>query len=277
MNAEVKPVLSTGQIEEFNERGILQVDFGFSAALLDRIRRKTWRHYDPAFRRGELPTTRVQDGWKLVDEARQLATDSRVTTALAQLLGRKALPFQTLNFPVGTSQLAHSDTIHFSTIPAGYMAGVWVALEDIDEDSGPLVYYPGSHKLPFYGMHDLDLEPGFDNYNHYEQRIQALIAEHGLQPEFGVVPKGTAIIWHANVLHGGAPQKDRSRSRHSQVTHYFFEGCRYYTPMESTEAEMSYRDPEWIPARADLRLRWRQSRLRQGLSRLASRLRGRSA
>ncbi|MEX2468657.1 MAG: phytanoyl-CoA dioxygenase family protein [Pseudohongiellaceae bacterium] len=277
MNAEVKPVLSTEQIEEFNERGILQVDFGFSEALLDRIRHKIWHHYDPAFRRGELSTTRVQDGWKLVDEVRQLATDSRVTTALAQLLGRKALPFQTLNFPVGTSQLAHSDTVHFSTIPAGYMAGVWVALEDIDEDNGPLAYYPGSHKLPYYGMHDLELEPGYENYRHYEQRIQDLIDEHSLQVEYGVVPKGTAIIWHANVLHGGAPQKDKGRSRHSQVTHYYFEGCRYYTPMESTADEVTFRNPRWIPARAGLQSRWQQSRLRRSLSRLAGRLRGRSS
>ena len=30
------------------------------------------------------------------------------------------------------------------------MCGVWVALEDITEDNGPLHYYPGSHRLPDY-------------------------------------------------------------------------------------------------------------------------------
>lgn len=30
------------------------------------------------------------------------------------------------------------------------MCGVWVALEQIDEDNGPLVYFPGSHQWSIY-------------------------------------------------------------------------------------------------------------------------------
>lgn len=239
-------VLSQAQIDEFHERGILQVDFGFAPGLLETIKTRVYPHYPADFRNGKVDNTRLQDAWKCVDEARQLAADPRVLAALEQLLGRKALPFQTLNFPVGTRQLAHSDTIHFSTLPAGYMAGVWVALEDIDADNGPLIYYPGSQKLPYYGMHDFELEPGYHNYHIYEQRIQELIEKEGFEPEYGTIKKGQAIIWHANVLHGGAPQKDMSRSRHSQVTHYYFDGCKYYTPMESTADEKTYRQPEWI-------------------------------
>jgi hypothetical protein len=55
-----------------------------------------------------------------------------------------------------------------------------------------------------------------------------------------------AILWASNLLHGGAPQADRSRSRHSQVTHVFFEGCRYYTPMLSDSERTHWRDPTWI-------------------------------
>jgi len=239
--------LSARQAAEFHERGVLKVNFGLDPITLDRIRERVEPQYDEAYRRGELPNPRVQDAWKTVDEVRQLAVDSRVLEALEQLFGRRPLPFQTLNFPAGTRQLAHSDTIHFSTLPAGQMAGVWVALEDIDAENGPLVYYPGSHKLPYYSMQDLGLEPGYSNYPDYEQCVQKLIAEQRLEPEYGLVPKGSAIIWHANLLHGGAPQKDVSRSRHSQVTHYFFEGCEYYTPMQSSAGKPAYRDPEWIP------------------------------
>ena len=31
-----------------------------------------------------------------------------------------------------------------------------------------------------------------------------------------------------------------------QVTHYFFENCKYYTPMHSTPGKLAYRKPEWI-------------------------------
>ncbi len=60
------------------------------------------------------------------------------------------------------------------------------------------------------------------------------------------MPKGHALIWHANLLHGGSQQKDPRRTRHSQVTHYFFEDCKYYTPMHSQPDKLAYRKPEWI-------------------------------
>ena len=41
--------------------------------------------------------------------------------------------------------------------PPGFMCGVWVALEDMDMDNGPLVYYPGSHRLPEVTMQELGL------------------------------------------------------------------------------------------------------------------------
>ena len=252
--SSAKPVLSEEQIAEFNERGILIFDFGFDNEVLDAIVEKVYPWYPEDLREGRVPNGRVQDAWKMVDEVRQVASDSRVLSALEQLFGRKPLPFQTLNFPIGTGQKAHSDTIHFSTIPAGFMAGVWVALEDIDEENGPLVYYPGSHTLPYYSMQDLGLEAGYQRYPLYEQAVEGLVKKHGFAPEVGIVKKGQAIIWHANVLHGGADQINMSRSRHSQVTHYFFEGCKYYTPLESSSGKVTYRDPVWIPAEPDYTL-----------------------
>jgi len=247
-------VLSEEQVAKFNDRGILTFDFGFDDRILDAIVEKIFPYYPEEFREGKVPNARAQDAWKNIDEVRRLASDERVASALQQLFGRKPLPFQTLNFPAGTGQRAHSDTIHFSTIPNGYMAGVWVALEDIDEDNGPLIYYPGSHKLPYYSMQDLGLEVGSENYMGYELAVQKLIDEHGFEPELGTIKKGEAIIWHANVLHGGATQKNPSRSRHSQVTHFFFEGCKYYTPLLSTGKKIEYRDPFWIPSTPDFTL-----------------------
>jgi hypothetical protein len=53
-------------------------------------------------------------------------------------------------------------------------------------------------------------------------------------------------VWAENLLHGGAEQRDRERTRHSQVTHVFFEGCKYYTPMLSEGEEIRWRNPAWI-------------------------------
>ena len=76
-----------------------------------------------------------------------------------------------------------------------------------------------------------------------------MIEKHNLEREYALLNKGQALIWSANILHGGASQKDKSPSRHSQVTHFFCEGCRYYTPLMSKDIEagdIDWRDPVWI-------------------------------
>ena len=75
---------------------------------------------------------------------------------LRSLYGREPLPFQNLNFSVGSEQKTHSDTIHFNSRPAGYMCGVWVALEDVDASNGPVMYYPGSQAWTELTLPDID-------------------------------------------------------------------------------------------------------------------------
>jgi hypothetical protein len=248
------PPLTEEQITRFDTQGYLVIDLGLEEGFIDTLLSRVEPLYPAERRQNPTAPARVQDAWKTVDEVRQLAVLPVALAALEQLFGRAALPFQTLNFPIGTRQLTHSDTIHFNSIPKGFMAGVWVALEDIDASNGPLQYYPGSHKLQEYTMQDFGLEPGYENYRHYETHIQALIEAEALIPEFGAIKRGQALIWHANLLHGGAAQTDLSRSRHSQVTHYYFENCAYYTPMNSRADKPHFRKPFWIPATQDFEL-----------------------
>ncbi|MEP5437286.1 MAG: hypothetical protein ABJQ08_11670, partial [Paracoccaceae bacterium] len=67
----------------------------------------------------------------------------------------------------------------------------------------------------------------------YEPFVLARIEQLGLERVELTVKRGQAVIWCANLLHGGSPILDKSRTRHSQVTHYYFKGCVYYTPMFS--------------------------------------------
>jgi len=239
-------VLTREQIEHFQEQGYLCLDPGLASDLPDRIVADVAAHYGEDDLIQSPNGTRVQDAWSFSEAARGLATDSAILEALEQLYGRKPLPFQTLNFPVGTEQRIHSDTIHFNSDPSGFMAGVWVALEDIDEHNGALKYYPGSHHLPEVDMQDVGKGIGYEHYPDYESFIERMIEARGLKAERARVRKGQAFIWHGNLLHGGGSHPDRSRTRHSQVTHYFFENCRYYTPMNSTPEKRQWRQPTWI-------------------------------
>ena len=249
-------ILSADQIASFRDTGLLRINFNLEANLLDSIIENVAPCYDKDRLQQREPGIRVQDAWKQIDEVRQLAVNHKILAALNQLFDRKPLPFQTLNFPVGTAQRVHSDTIHFNSVPKGYMAGVWVALEDIDEENGPLIYYPGSHKMEEYSLSSLGLGLGSSrkHYPEYEEAIQRFIKANKLVPEYGLIKKGEAIIWHANLLHGGAPPNDPDRSRHSQVIHYYFEGCKYYAPLNNIFMLKRFYKPFWIPDKADFEL-----------------------
>jgi hypothetical protein len=180
---------------------------------------------------------RVHDAWKFDANAKALAVNARILEILSRIYGRRAWPFQTLNFPVGTEQHYHTDSVHFSSCPERFMCGVWVALEDIHDDAGPLLYYPGSHRWPIYTNEHLGIcgahEPGLPGQATFEPLWEALVAKSGLCEVRFAPRKGQALIWAANLLHGGAAHRNRSRTRHSQVTHYYFDDCIYYTPMHS--------------------------------------------
>ena len=81
---------------------------------------------------------RIQDAWQQSHHVKTIATAPKVLEVLSLLYRRLPIPFQTLNFNVGTEQATHSDAIHFHCIPERFMCGVWVELEDIDEYNGPL-------------------------------------------------------------------------------------------------------------------------------------------
>jgi hypothetical protein len=176
---------------------------------------------------------RLQDAWRSREAVRELACHPRILEVLRQLYKRDAIPFQTLNFERGTEQRTHSDHIHFQSAPANFVGGVWVALEDIHPDCGPLHYYPGSQRLPAFDFFDLNRPSDFSAYQDYEDFIEALMKASKLKKQTLIVKQGQALIWHSNLAHGAEAIRDPSRTRLSQVTHYFFDHCMYYTPGSS--------------------------------------------
>ena len=124
-----------------------------------------------------------------------------------------------LYFKHGSQQNAHIDTPYFWTIPFNHFVGVWFAFEDIDPDSGPLFYYPNSHKyiedqstlINYYKKTDGDLMRMFSNI---ETEIKKVCTK-----EVAIIKKGDVFIWHPSLLHGGELAKDKSLTRNSAVFH----------------------------------------------------------
>jgi hypothetical protein len=238
------PIVSEGQIAQYHHDGYMIFDPMLPEATLDRAVADLSEY---AKTLGDLHHgARWFNGWKASRAIRAIALAPRVFRLLRQLYGREPKPFQTLNFPIGTEQKVHSDIIHFNSDPETYMCGVWVALEDIDMQNGPLVYYPGSHKLPVVKMEDVSSVPGPEHYHLYEAHIAKLVERLKLEPHYAILKKGQCLVWAANLLHGGSIHRDKGRTRHSQVTHYYFEGCQYFSPLSSYGGYRHLFLDEWV-------------------------------
>lgn len=149
-----------------------------------------------------------------------------LNSLLSFLLDKEVVPFQTLNFNRGSGQKAHSDSIHMTTYPLGYLIAAWIALEDIHPDSGPLFYYPGSHKLPYilnedFGNISNQFSLGNKSYTDYEEVMQDIIKKEKLEPKVFLPKKGDVLVWHANLIHGGMPVVNPSLTRKSMVIHFY--------------------------------------------------------
>jgi hypothetical protein len=222
-------------VQSFADNGYVLFDPMLDPALIDELN----HNMVPRFAASEADDKRIQDAWSEEETVRKIAVSEVVLEKLRLLYKREPIPFQTLSFLFGTQQATHSDMVHFNSIPQRFMCGVWVALEDITPDNGPLHYYPGSHKLPFYDMIDLGVKAS-DNIEtkkaimayaiDYTNFIRDMIKALGLKKETLTIKKGQAMIWSANLLHGGEPINTPGATRKTQVTHYYFEDCIYYVP-----------------------------------------------
>lgn len=157
---------------------------------------------------------------------RELLRNDHLASTLEMLLGKKAELFQSINFIDGSQQKAHTDSIHMTTFPLGYLIGVWIALEDVGPDQGPLFFYPGSHKLDYVLSEEIDagdnyLLLGKNAYNKYEAAIDELIKRNNFPKVEFHAKKGDVLLWHANLLHGGSKIINPELTRKSMVLHFF--------------------------------------------------------
>jgi ectoine hydroxylase len=165
-------------------------------------------------------------GYKHSPDINNMMHDKRLIDVLSFILGKEVVPFQTLNFMKGSGQRAHSDSIHMTTYPLGYLIAAWIALEDIHPESGPLFYYPGSHKLPYLLNEDFENYStkfllGNKDYSDYEDVTEDILLKSDFEKKIFLPKKGDVLIWHANLIHGGMPVINPALTRKSMVVHYY--------------------------------------------------------
>lgn len=232
------------KVRQFERDGYLILENVFSQADTDALN-KTVDDLLATGKTGYNFTGRkIFNLWEISPLARdQFFKNPELTRLLSFLLGRQVIPFQSLNFTLGSEQRAHSDAIHMTTEPPGFLIAIWIALEDVTEGCGPLAYYPGSHRLSFVSTEDYDsgnsrFMLGHDSNRHYEDKIAEVIADQNLKPQTFLAKRGDVLIWHSNLLHGGTPITSPGSTRRSMVCHYFAEGAICYHEMSQRPALM---------------------------------------
>lgn len=239
---------------KFHEEGYLIIDLELSEEdtddvireINDAVLRENKKIQDEFYTYSDSP--RLFEEWRNSENIRSLCLNKKVISILEFLYDKEAFPFSTINFIKGSNQPLHSDAVHFHTIPYLWMSGVWIALENTTTENGTLRIVPGSHKWSVYDYETLKLphpdtiEKGEEtNYRIYEEFIRQLIDSKKAKTLDVPLKRGQALIWAANLLHGGMNIVDKNSTRYTQAIHYFYKGpTKFFHPMFSRITDGQY-------------------------------------
>lgn len=230
------PKLSPGNQQallNWSKNGFVVLDKYFDEAMVDKINKEVEdliTSKKVSFRYGG---NKIMFAIHVSPLLKSIGDDPTLNNILRMLMQRDAVLFQSINFIKGSQQKTHSDSIHMSSYPLGNLIAIWIALEDTDESNGALHYYNGSHRLPYFMNKEFGNEGtkwmlGKKTYYDYEDMIAQKIKDYGLEKTIFRAKKGDVFIWHANLLHGGEPHPDATKTRKSMVLHYYGDGAICY-------------------------------------------------
>ena len=237
----IQSLLAAGSINDaearamadFVNNGYIVLDDKLTDNLLDAACLEIDKAIDEKYQGYEYGSSqRLEQLHHQSDAIRDIWLHPKIHRMLGLLFSEKSQPCQSLVYVFGSQQDAHQDSIHLTPFPAGYMCGVWVALEDVKKGSGELVVYPGSHRLPRVRMKAVDCKKVAGDWQEFGQKVVThwadLLKEHKLEPVPYFASRGSVLIWHENLMHAGSIRSDISISRRSMVTHNFARGSLVY-------------------------------------------------
>ena len=244
----LQSLLSDGQItvdesallQRFIEDGLCIIPQAVEAELIDRLIEEIeavsdYPDYFIARRERQsytAPTEEVVNDktFRLIDlhvnsaTARAAEFSPGIHRILQLIFNEPAQAFQSLTFIYGSQQGIHQDGAYVAVSEPLKFAASWIALEDVQPGSGEKIYVPGSHRFEDYlfsGEHKswVPERDGPDAGRVYIRSLWERIRAGELEVQKFLPKKGDALIWAADLVHGGA-KISNDRTRRSLVTHY---------------------------------------------------------
>jgi hypothetical protein len=190
---------------------------------------------------------KVLDLHTRIEAAQDLIFAPAILDFLTDIFDDEVVAFQSLYFENGSQQGCHQDSAFVYVEPPAQFAASWIALEDVVASSGELFYYPGSHRTDdlIFADGTKALRPGDPDGPGYSASLENLAAEQGLHRELLHISKGTALMWAADLMHGGA-QIQNQHTRRSLVTHYSPKRARIPYQPDPKRPLRKIRENAWV-------------------------------
>ena len=167
-------------------------------------------------------SVRLLDPYETLESARVVMFNETIAGFLKLIFERPPMAFQGLSFYRGSRQPMHRDTAFVRISSPMELAAAWIALEDIEEGSGELEYYPKSHLFPdflFEGKYKWH-PPGNQEIGQFHADLTEQARMAGTKPVKFRAKMGDIFIWSADLAHGGSSYDNDKLTRKSLVIHY---------------------------------------------------------
>lgn len=174
-----------------------------------------------------------------VGEIRDLCLFPELMRLLERLIGAEMGLHLNLTGWMSSERTWHQDGYLNPEFVGTWYCGVWVALDDVHPDCGPLEVVPGSHRwgamsgakvrsyLTAAEARQIGHEHAGD-VGHWAKYAEPFvtrafderIARSGVAPVPFLGGKGDVLVWHSRLAHRGSTPRRRDLERRSLISHY---------------------------------------------------------
>ncbi len=179
----------------------------------------------------------IASPYMYVPEMRDLALYPPMMAKMKEVIGEDMMLHLCLTGWMSSQRGWHQDDYLNPPFVNSWYAAVWIALGDIDPDSGPFEYIPGSHRWPllrgekvrqYLTEEELSRRAPGTGINHWEKyaerflnpAIDTQIKDFGRPPVSFLAKRGDVLVWHGRLIHRGSNPKVPGMERRSLIAHY---------------------------------------------------------
>ena len=172
----------------------------------------------------------------------QLSENPKITD-LAKVLLRDDVVSKGVNYfskPPGLSKPTppHQDGYYFCITP-NEAATIWMALDDMDQENGAVIYVAGSHKkgvLPHDASYVLGFSQGLTSEN---------TSEFG-RPAVCQVKRGDCLVHHSLMIHSAGANESKKRKRRAVSSVYYAKRTQVDPELQNLYKESVQRQRETL-------------------------------